>query len=209
MAARACAGAGVAPLGGPMMGAWLLPGAAAGGSTWRVRRTPGHWVGVRHSAEVATATVSRRTLASQPKPGSSRDIVKNRVEARGSMNLGRSASPPRGETTGWAGACKNNRFGTPPMWRNPRNRSTGVRSRSSRTNLEYGVSAGVRGRVVDNALRPTTGRQLVVLPPPPPRGEARRTWGVSPMVDARPPHPRVERAAGLQSLRSKIEEKRG
>jgi hypothetical protein len=29
------------------------------------------------------------------------------------------------------------------------------------------------------------------------------------MVNARPPHPRVERDAGLQSLRSKIEEKRG
>ena len=44
---------------------------------------------------------------------------------------------------------------------------------------------------------------------PPPGGEARRTWGVSPMVNARPQHPRVERAAGLQSLRSKIEERRG
>ena len=45
--------------------------------------------------------------------------------------------------------------------------------------------------------------------PPPPGGEVRRTWGVSPMVNARPPHPRVERDAGLQSLRSKIEEKGG
>ena len=44
---------------------------------------------------------------------------------------------------------------------------------------------------------------------PPPGGEDRRTWGVSPMVNARPPHPQVERAAGLQSLRSKIEEIRG
>jgi len=43
----------------------------------------------------------------------------------------------------------------------------------------------------------------------PPLGEARRTWGVSPMVNVRPPHPRVERAAGLQSRRSKIEEIRG
>jgi hypothetical protein len=43
----------------------------------------------------------------------------------------------------------------------------------------------------------------------PPLGEARRTWGVSPMVNVRPPHPRVERAAGLQSQRSKIEEIRG
>ena len=41
---------------------------------------------------------------------------------------------------------------------------------------------------------------------PPLGGEVRRTWGVSPMVNARPPHPRVERAAGLQSLRSKIRE---
>ena len=46
-------------------------------------------------------------------------------------------------------------------------------------------------------------------PSPPRGGEVRRTWGVSLMVNARPPHPRVERAAGLQSLRSKIEEKRG
>ena len=43
----------------------------------------------------------------------------------------------------------------------------------------------------------------------PPGGEARRTWGVSPMVDARPPNPRVERAAGLQSQRSKTSETRG
>ena len=43
----------------------------------------------------------------------------------------------------------------------------------------------------------------------PPGGEVRRTWGVSPMVNARPPHPRVERDAGLQSRRSKIREKRG
>ena len=45
--------------------------------------------------------------------------------------------------------------------------------------------------------------------PSPPGGEARRTWGVSPMVDARPPNPRVERAAGLQSQRSKTSETRG
>ena len=40
--------------------------------------------------------------------------------------------------------------------------------------------------------------------PYPPGGEDRRTWGVSPMVNARPPHPRVERAADLQSQRSKM-----
>ena len=42
------------------------------------------------------------------------------------------------------------------------------------------------------------------MDPSPPGGEARRTWGVSPMVNARPPHPRVERAADLQSQRSKM-----
>ena len=42
--------------------------------------------------------------------------------------------------------------------------------------------------------------------PYPPGGEDRRTWGVSPMVNARPPQPRVERAAGHQSRRSKIRE---
>ena len=47
------------------------------------------------------------------------------------------------------------------------------------------------------------------MDPSPPGGEARRTWGVSHMVNARPPHPRVERAAGLQLQRSKFSETRG
>jgi hypothetical protein len=63
----------------------------------------------------------------------------------------------------------------------------------------------VRGRTARGVSGESTTNGSV----PPPGGEVRRTWGVSPMVNARPPHPRVERDAGLQSLRSKTEEIRG
>ena len=66
---------------------------------------------------------------------------------------------------------------------------------------------GVVGRIRSEPGRPRRIDTHRILPPR--GGGARRTWGVSPMVNARPPHPRVERAAGLQSLRSKFEEKRG
>jgi hypothetical protein len=41
------------------------------------------------------------------------------------------------------------------------------------------------------------------------RASARRTFGVSQMVEASPAHPRVERDSGLQSRRSRINEIRG
>jgi hypothetical protein len=71
-------------------------------------------------------------------------------------------------------------------------------------------SDGGRGRCRTRSHRAGSSPASRQPPDPyPPGGEDRRTWGVSPMVNARPPHPRVERDAGLQSLRSKIEERRG
>jgi len=85
------------------------------------------------------------------------------------------------------------------------------RQPGARVDKPYRLGAdGGRGRCGTRSRRAESSpanRQPTA--PSPPRGEARRTWGVSPMVNARPPHPRVERDAGLQSLRSKIGEIRG